>query len=82
MGLHIFLTTATFAVSKLMWDHYYVHTGFLLAVLCISSWNASNFYFGKRFASRFFEGRASLWSLLPVNLTKFLVDSNAQVWVA
>lgn len=39
MSLHIALTTATFAVSKIFWDSYVAHTAFLLFVFCWAVWN-------------------------------------------
>ena len=39
MSLHIALTTATFAVTKIFWDSYIAHTAFLLFVFCWAVWN-------------------------------------------
>lgn len=39
MSLHIALTTATFAVTKIFWDSYKMHTAFLLFVFCWAVWN-------------------------------------------
>jgi hypothetical protein len=39
MSLHIALTTATFAVTKIWWDNYVLHTTFLLFVFCWAVWN-------------------------------------------
>jgi len=41
MALHIALTTATFAVTKIWWDSYTLHTTFLLVVFCWAVWNGN-----------------------------------------
>ena len=43
MALHIALTTATFAVTKIWWDSYMLHTTFLLVVFCWAVWNGDSF---------------------------------------
>lgn len=42
MSLHIALTTATFAVTKIWWDSYTAHTAFLLVVFCWATWNGED----------------------------------------
>lgn len=39
MGLHVALTTATFALTKLWWESYAAHTVFLAVIFCWAVWN-------------------------------------------
>lgn len=38
--------------TKLLWDHPWLHTMVLLAILLVATWNGANFYF-KVFAKRY-----------------------------
>ena len=64
MSLHIFLTMATFAVSKIWWSSYGAHTAFLLSCLVVSAWNGASYYFDV-FAHRYVAGLDTLLQAWP-----------------
>lgn len=52
LGIHMAAAWASLLPVKLLWDHYWLHTGVLLAILLVAAWNGANFYF-KVFAKRY-----------------------------
>lgn len=83
MSLHIFLTMATFAVSKIWWSFYGAHTAFLLGCLAVSAWNGASYYFDV-FAHRYIAGldlqlqvRCSLLASSQVPFSVVLGSSSA-----
>lgn len=52
LSLHAIAASVAFIPVKVLWDHYFIHTGILLFCLAVSVWNGGNYYF-KVFAKKY-----------------------------
>ena len=48
LGMHMLATWLAVLPTKLLWDHFWLHTLLLTAILLQSVWNGANFYFKVR----------------------------------
>ncbi|GAB4820019.1 hypothetical protein N2152v2_007065 [Parachlorella kessleri] len=54
LGMHMLASWLAVLPTKLLWDHFWLHTLLLIAILLQSVWNGANFYF-KVFAKRYLQ---------------------------
>uniref|UniRef100_A0A1D2A5Y9 Glycerophosphocholine acyltransferase 1 n=1 Tax=Auxenochlorella protothecoides TaxID=3075 RepID=A0A1D2A5Y9_AUXPR len=52
LSIHMTAAWVSLLPTKLLWDHPWLHTMVLLAILLVATWNGANFYF-KVFAKRY-----------------------------
>ena len=58
-ALHLCFCVFTFALTRLFWHNFYLHSAFIVAVACMSIWHGSNYYFevfAKKYISSLHEG--------------------------